>query len=182
MPYQNTPGMPGQYKPPLPGGPMGQAPGLGPTGRPAGLGPMAGQPMGPGPAQAPGGAQPPAADDNVSPFIRKMRSLGYTKESFQNLSPEERAALARDWGGERADLGAQMVQAQALRDAPGPEGTRAGGMYIAASPLEHLTSGVSKYRAGKDLKGMQGQLGDLRTGEREGTDRLMQAVMRARGG
>jgi hypothetical protein len=68
----------------------------------------------------------------------------------------------------------QRAHAQALRDAEGPKGIGGIGRmntYVAASPLSHLASGVSKYRAKKDLKKLRGK-------EDEGNRTLIDALFR----
>lgn len=52
---------------------------------------------------------------------------------------------AGEISGKQALIAQQMKQAQALRDATVPEGRHAGGMYVAASPLEGLANAAGKF-------------------------------------
>ena len=74
------------------------------------------------------------------------------------------AALLRDYAGERdtakadRELGAELI----MED--GPSGTQIGGRYstyVAASPLEHLASGLRKYKGFKDYRKGQDELDQL---------------------
>lgn len=51
---------------------------------------------------------------------------------------------AGEFSGKQALIAQQMKQAQALRDTAMPEGRRAGGMYIAANPLETAAAAVKQ--------------------------------------
>lgn len=56
---------------------------------------------------------------------------------------------------EQESLQKQMDQAQALRDAQAPQGSYSrGGIYVAASPLEHIARVAQGIKAGRDLQKM----------------------------
>lgn len=52
------------------------------------------------------------------------------------------------------ELNRQMAQAEALRDSSGPEGRYVanGKIYVAGNPLEHLSTGLKRYKGHKDTK------------------------------
>jgi hypothetical protein len=58
-------------------------------------------------------------------------------------------------------LAQQMKRAQGLMAAPGAQGMNVGGTYVAASPLEHLASAMSRIIGGQRAKGIEQQMGDL---------------------
>ena len=62
------------------------------------------------------------------------------------------SGMYRDYAGERGVLKDQAARAEALRSTPSARGRHAGGMYIAANPLEHLGTGLSRYKGYKDLE------------------------------
>lgn len=66
------------------------------------------------------------------------------------------------------ELRRQMERADAIRGQQGPQGATAGGIYVAANPLQHLAHGINQYRAGKDYKtakeAIPGTLDQIRRG------------------
>lgn len=56
------------------------------------------------------------------------------------------------------ELRRQMSRADAIRGQQGPQGATAGGIYVAANPLQHLAHGINQYRAGKDYKDAAGKI------------------------
>jgi len=66
---------------------------------------------------------------------------------------------------------AKQKRAQDTIDRAAPSGRKAGDLYQAANPLEHLASGIQKYRANRDLEGIdqgiQDRLGEV-AGARKG--------------
>lgn len=91
---------------------------------------------------------------------------------LEALPPEEQEAqmqrMFRDYAGEEAIFSEQAATAKALRGKAGPEGRSHGDVYVAANPLEHIASGIEKYRAGEDYdEAMQG-MEDLSTSRSEG--------------
>ena len=76
------------------------------------------------------------------------------------MPPDEQDAaladLTRAYEPEREDLRDELSRNYDMLTAEGPKGQMAGNnqfsVYVGANPLEHLASGVSKYRAGKGVK------------------------------
>tara|TARA_R110000824_G_scaffold175624_1_gene354288 strand:- start:6518 stop:6979 length:462 start_codon:yes stop_codon:yes gene_type:complete len=97
----------------------------------------------------------------VDPFIQGLMDGSIPLES---ATPEQlellAGAISRD--DEYGTLGGQLATAEALRTAPGPEGRRTRGGYVAASGLEHLASGIGKYQANKEVKKGRERQGELR--------------------
>ena len=85
---------------------------------------------------------------------------------MDELSPEVLKQLMElgVLGGESDILTEEMLAATALRDAPGAQGRQAGRVFVAANPLEHLSSALRQYRGGK-------QVGDVRERQRGVLDR-----------
>jgi hypothetical protein len=74
-------------------------------------------------------------------------------DDLQNLSEEDIQRLM-ELGiipPQLEDLKQQMSLAQAVKDRQTPQGTQAGRMYVAASPLEHLAHAMQGIKAGKDI-------------------------------
>jgi hypothetical protein len=67
--------------------------------------------------------------------------------------------------GDQLELGGleeQMARAEALRGTATPEGRDSGRVYTAANPLEHLGTGIQRYRAGKRMQDLEGKQGEVR--------------------
>jgi hypothetical protein len=80
-------------------------------------------------------------------------------DDFENLSEEDIQALM-ELGiipDEYQGLQEQIEQAQKLRNREGPQGTHTGRVYVAASPLEHLSHTLQGMKAGKDLDRMRAE-------------------------
>lgn len=76
-------------------------------------------------------------------------------EDFENLTEEDIQQLM-ELGilpDQLQSLQSQIDTAQALRDREAPRGQRVGpsGVYVAASPLEHLSYALQGIKAGKDI-------------------------------
>lgn len=74
-------------------------------------------------------------------------------DDFQNLSEEDIQQLM-ELGiipDQLESLSSQIKTAQGLRDRRAPQGTDTGRVYVAASPLEHLSYALQGIKAGKDI-------------------------------
>jgi hypothetical protein len=73
---------------------------------------------------------------------------------LENMSEEEIAQLMElgilDDQGNILDK--QLAQAQAVRNAPGPEGRDSGRVYTAANPLEHIVNAAQGIKAGREIE------------------------------
>ena len=92
--------------------------------------------------------------------------------------PEKDAAwaeLARDYEGELGganrtqDFGAEMAMA------PGAQGTNTGATYVAASPLEHLATGLRTYKGFKDMKEARAEQKALSLAKQAALAKMMRA-------
>lgn len=85
------------------------------------------------------------------------------------LPPEERDAyiesMTKQYDPMRDDLRADIERNFAQMNKEGPQGQVAGNnqysVYVAANPLEHLVSGITRYQAGKDMGQQRGELRGL---------------------
>lgn len=80
-------------------------------------------------------------------------------EDFENLSDEDIQQLM-ELGiipDQLEGLKGQMETAEKLRSRRGPQGTDTGRVYVAASPLEHLSYALQGMKAGKDLDRMRAE-------------------------
>ena len=113
------------------------------------------------PPPQPGAPPRPAAQSSMQERGRapagSAEAPPLTPEQQQQVSlltPEQQAefyaALARDYGGAVQAGQSDMNRADAIRGAAGPQGRNSGRVYSAANPLEHLASGIEKYRAKGD--------------------------------
>lgn len=89
-------------------------------------------------------------------------------EVMRQLTPDQRAKiaalpsaeqaqalamLAADFGQRGAAAENDMARADAIRTQAAPQGRQlSGNTYVAANPLEHLASGMQRYRANEDYK------------------------------
>jgi small-conductance mechanosensitive channel len=78
------------------------------------------------------------------------------------------------------ELASQMKQAQALRSRQAPQGREVGNVYVAANPLEHLASGIERYKAGKQVKELQAQSADLMGKQTKGRRAFLEALVTKR--
>lgn len=75
------------------------------------------------------------------------------------------------------DLKKQMDQAQALRYAEAPQGSYSrGGIYVAASPLEHMARVMQGIKAGKDLEKLRDQQQSVLQNQVEGRQSFLDAL------
>lgn len=75
----------------------------------------------------------------------------------------------------------QMLQAQSLRNARGPQGRGYGGIYTAANPLEHVVHAAQGIKAGKDMDRIQEEQQALMREQTEGRKKFLDALIRQRG-
>ena len=81
--------------------------------------------------------------------------------------PEREAALAalsRDYAGLQAAAQTRQQRGYEMASEKGPQGTELGGKYstyVAANPLEHLASGLRRYKGYKDMREADEELGTL---------------------
>ncbi len=99
-----------------------------------------GYPQGIGPSSSFPGEGPPSVSE-VGPEEPEAPSVFDNPEAVESILG-------------MGDLRRQMEQAQAMRNAPSPEGRYVSGgrMYVAGSGLEHLVSGIGKYKGTKAAK------------------------------
>ena len=85
--------------------------------------------------------------DNLTPEQRAQ---------FMQLSPEAQDEFIRllttDYGGRAAVAEDEMSRADALRFNPQAQGRRARGVYVAASPLEHIADVLRHRKGTKDFE------------------------------
>lgn len=99
------------------------------------------------------------------------------------MPPEQReqaiAQLTQAYDPLREDLRGDLERNFALATQQGPQGQVAGNnqfsVYVGASPLEHLASGVTKYQAGKAFKEGRQELKDLSGQESDAQKRMLQS-------
>ncbi len=81
------------------------------------------------------------------------------KAQLAQLSPEEQQAFIKlvmgDTGANLDSADTAISRAEALRYNPQAAGRRAGGMYVAAHPLEHIADVARHYKGTQDLKTAQ---------------------------
>lgn len=99
--------------------------------------------------------------------------------SVEDLSEEDLNAIlglgtAED---ERAQLEQQMAVAQGLRSRQGPEGRGYGGIYTAASPLEHATHAWQGIKAGQEAEKLSAEQKALMERETDARKRFFEAMM-----
>jgi hypothetical protein len=85
--------------------------------------------------------------------------------SQSSMSPEAmaqaQAQAAQSTAGARSKLAQQQAYADKLRGAPVPEGRQAGGLFLAASPLEGLASVFQQYQGGKLSRELEDKYDDV---------------------
>jgi hypothetical protein len=112
------------------------------------------------PSQMPQGVPGSAAQNAVAPPDPATAMKNMTPEQknmFGSMTPDQQSQflqmLATDFAGKGAAAESDMSRADAIRQGEGPQGRFVGqNTYVAASPLEHLASGMQKYRANEDFK------------------------------
>lgn len=100
--------------------------------------------------------------------------------SIEDLSEEDiNAILGLGTAEDRAaQLEAQLAQATRIRNQPGPEGRGYGGIYTAASPLEHAVHAWQGIKAGKDAEKIAAQQDALMQEQTAGRQRFLEALMK----
>jgi len=97
--------------------------------------------------------------------------------------PQKEAALAallRDYAGEQSAAQTAQEQGFEMATAPGAQGTQLGGKYstyVAASPLEHLASGLRQYKGYKGMKESKDKLKELSEQQQKAREDLARAGM-----
>lgn len=114
-------------------------------------------------------------DDMLQLALGKLKSLP---------EAEQQAAIAKltaDYEGRETTLRDELENNYALLTDKGPEGQVAGNnqfsVYVAASPFEHLASGMQKYQAGKSVKSAREGLEGLSKDKEEGLGMTAQAML-----
>lgn len=97
----------------------------------------------------------------------------------EDLSQEDLdAILGLSTGDEKsAQLKAQLAQAQGLRNQAGPEGRGYGGVYTAASPLEHAAHAWQGIKAGQDAEQLTQEQNALMQQQLEARKKYFEAMM-----
>lgn len=100
--------------------------------------------------------------------------------SVEDLSDEDLNAILGLGTAEdkAAQLQAQLAAAQGIRNREGPQGRGYGGVYTAASPIEHAVHAWQGIQAGKDAKEIAGKQDALMAEQVEGRKRFLDALMR----
>ena len=98
-------------------------------------------------------------------------------DSF-NLTPEDLELLISLGviDDEKADLERQYAAAEALRNTPAPEGRYVRGIYVAASPLEHLARVVQGFKAQEQMDELRNQQSELRDRQIAGRRRFAELM------
>lgn len=107
--------------------------------------------------------------------------------SLTGLSGDELDAaltgISRPYDEERDTLRDELAQNYDLLTAEGPKGGVAGNnqfsVYVGASPLEHIASGVGKYMAGKGVKEGREEMRGLNEAQGDATAGMMGARVNA---
>jgi hypothetical protein len=99
---------------------------------------------------------------------------------IEDLSEEDLDAIlglgtAED---EAAQLENQLAMASKLRNQAGPEGRGYGGIYTAASPIEHAVHAWQGIKAGKDAEKISGEQDALMQRQNDARQRFFEAMMR----
>ena len=115
---------------------------------------------------------PDTNDPEYAAFEAEMMSRPDIREHIANMSEEDRydfmEQLFRDYTGEQSGLEYQRDTADELRNRAGPEGRSQGDVYVAANPLEHLASGLSRRKAGGEYDEAVEGLEELSASRTEG--------------
>lgn len=100
--------------------------------------------------------------------------------NVEDLSEEDiNAILGLGTSEERAaQLQDQLARANSIRGAAGPEGRGYGGIYTAASPLEHAVHAWQGIKAGQDAEKIAAQQDALMQEQTEGRKRFLDALMK----
>lgn len=107
------------------------------------------------------------------------------KDMLSNMAPHERDRwlqdLSRDYPGETAIINEQLGYSDELRRTADAEGRETGGVYVAANPLEHLNTGLSRMKGEKERKEARAGAKDLSGKKSSALERLMRGVSGADG-
>lgn len=99
---------------------------------------------------------------------------------FEGLPPDQKEALiaqlGRDYGSEGATLDADKARAEALRNAPVPLGRRAGGMYHAANPLEHIGAAIRRYKGARQSEAVDESRSKLQADKQDMLSKLIRGM------
>lgn len=111
-------------------------------------------------AQAPQGPGTPMgmSPDMIDQFKRRIEQMPPGPQKDAML-----ARLARDYEGEQALGESNLERQRGLADLESPGGTKLGGRfstYVAASPLEHVTTAI---RRGQGMRGEKEEMGNLKS-------------------
>jgi len=100
--------------------------------------------------------------------------------SVEDLSEEDiNAILGLGTAEDRAaQLEGQLAQAMRLRNQEGPQGRGYGGIYTAASPLEHAVHAWQGIKAGQDAEKIAAQQNALMQEQTAGRKRFLDALMK----
>lgn len=97
--------------------------------------------------------------DPMAPEARLSELTPEQRAQYDSLPPDSQkaflAALMKDFGADIEGADTAISRAEALRFNPQAAGRRAGGMYIAANPLEHVADVVRHYKGTQDMKTAQ---------------------------
>lgn len=74
---------------------------------------------------------------------------------MENMTEEQMQWLLESFGEQekQKELEQRIAQARALRGGAGPEGRQAGGVYVAANPLEHIGAAMQNWQRERELTG-----------------------------
>ncbi len=79
---------------------------------------------------------------------------------------------------EAAQLESQLAMANKLRNQAGPEGRGYGGIYTAASPIEHAVHAWQGIRAGKDAEKLSAEQDALLQRQTDARQKFFEAMMK----
>lgn len=99
---------------------------------------------------------------------------------LEDLSEEEIAQLMElgILDDQQGILSDQLAQAQAMRNAPGPQGRDSGRVYTAASPIEHAVHVYQGYKAGQDIKELADKQNAILDQQLQGRKSFLDALRR----
>lgn len=121
----------------------------------------------------------PAGSQMTAPAPNEMERL---RQYIATLSPEEQEAFMQamfaDYEGESGELEQQRSMAEELRGTPGAEARSYGGIYTAANPLEHLSSGIDRYRGVREGQAAQTAAGGITEQRGLAQRRMAEALMK----
>jgi hypothetical protein len=105
------------------------------------------------------------------------------QQKMASMTPEEASAyltsLASNWQNMATDAQAKISRADLLRQNT-PQGREAGGVYVAANPLEHIASAANNYQQRQRAEAGEGELASARAGETDVRKAAMEDFIRSR--